>query len=88
MTPHRAQDLWEQLLKILDEKLQYGLLQQARAVSAVRLDGTELTLSVVTDEAFEFFSAHVNQQRLIIMARSVCAIEKIIVERLSTPSID
>lgn len=80
MTKHSAKDLWAQILEVLDEKLQYGLLEQARAVSNVRLEGSELILQVADPEAAEFFNAHINQQRLVIMTRPIYPIDKVSVE--------
>jgi hypothetical protein len=72
--------VWDSILAVLEDKLQMGLLLQARAVSAVRVEGNELVLTCPTPETREFFSAHVNQQRLIILSRQVASFEKIRVE--------
>ena len=81
MTDSRAHEVWKQILSILDEKLQYGLLEQAKSVVDIRLEGEELTLIVSGDEAERFFSAEVNQQRLIIQSRPKISLGKIRVER-------
>ena len=81
MTDKHAIEVWEAILKILDEKLQYGFLEQAKAVVDIHVDGGELKLTVATDEAEEFFNSEVNQQRLMITSRPVIAIEVIIVEK-------
>ena len=77
VTQQRSGDVWERILALLDEKLQYGLLEQAKAVTEVSLEGEELALTVSTREAFEFFSAHINQQRLIILSRQEISLEKV-----------
>ena len=79
MTHQRSKDVWERILALLDEKLQYGLLEQARSVTSVSLEGHELILTVSAGEAEEFFSAHINQQRIIILARPVLSLDKITV---------
>ncbi|MCC6954081.1 MAG: hypothetical protein IT290_08185 [Deltaproteobacteria bacterium] len=81
MTQQSAKDVWKQILEILDDKLQYGLLEQTQAVSEVRIEGDDLILAVSTSEAYEFFSGHVNQQRMLIMARPVCPLTRVLVER-------
>lgn len=86
MAYQTASSVWEKILEILDEKLQYGLLEQARSVADVRFEGGELALSVVTSEAEEFFNSHINQQRLIIMARAIVPIERVSVTRAPEPS--
>jgi hypothetical protein len=73
-------ELWKRVLELLEEKLQMGLLQQARAVKEARVEGNDLILTTSTPEAREFFSAHVNQQRLIILARPIASFERVIVE--------
>ena len=72
--------VWETILAVLEEKLQMGLLLQARLVESARLEGGELILKCSNPEAREFFNAHVNQQRLIILSRQVTNLEKIRVE--------
>lgn len=69
--------VWNQIVNLLDEKLQYALLEQMKAVKVVKLGAGELNLVVTTTEAYDFFSAHINQQRLIILSRPVAAIEKV-----------
>lgn len=73
----QAPAFWPKVVEQIEEKLQLGLLEQIRAVTEVSLTGGELSLVVSTNEASEFFSAHVNQQRLIIMARPVVSIERV-----------
>ena len=87
MEPQSAQRTWNQILEILDEKLQYGLLEQARAVVDVKITGGELTLFVGNSESKEFFQAEVNQHRLMIMSRSVFNIEKITVQMVEAETL-
>ena len=82
MTEQHAKELWHAILGILDEKMQYGFLEQAKSVVDVRIDGGELSLFVTDDEALGFFRADVNQQRLVIVSRPIVTIEKIIVEKV------
>jgi hypothetical protein len=70
---------WEQIVEILHEKLQYGLIEQLKSVSDVNIASHELTLTVNTDEAIDYFSAEINQQRLIILARPVLNLAKVLV---------
>ena len=72
--------VWESILAVLEEKLQMGLLLQARQVESARMEGDELVLRCSIPEVREFFNAHVNQQRLIILSRQVDNLEKIKVE--------
>ncbi len=77
-------EFWPKVVEQIEEKLQLGLLEQIRAVTDVSFSGGELSLVVATPEALEFFSAHINQQRLMIMARPVVNIERVTV-RLAEP---
>lgn len=83
MADLRARQLWDQIREGLEEKLQYGLLDQAKRVSSVRLEGSELILSTSDDEAFEFFSAQINQQRLVIASRGLFALSAVRIERIA-----
>jgi hypothetical protein len=80
MEPQSALRTWEKILEILDDKLQYGFLEQARSVVDVKISGGDVTLLVSTPEAKEFFQAEVNQHRLMIMSRPVLTIDKISVQ--------
>ncbi|OVE79860.1 hypothetical protein BVY02_02105 [bacterium J17] len=80
MTNPRSQEVWQRIVSILDDQLQYGFLEQAKSVVDVQLEGSELKLCVSSDEALEFFAADVNQQRLLIISRPVVSLDKISVE--------
>ena len=83
MTSDKAAKIWKELLSILEEKLQYSILEQAKSVVDVSLDGSDLTLMVATDEAHDFFNSQVNEQRLIILSRPVVQLEKITAEKVN-----
>lgn len=80
MTDSDSRELWQRIVRSLEEKLQFGFLEQERSVVAVRFDGADLTLVVSNSDAADFFRADVNQQRLIIVSRGIVSIEKITVE--------
>ncbi len=82
MTEQHAKETWQAILLLLDEKMQYGFLEQAKSVVDVRINGSEISLAVSNDEALRFFSAEVNQQRLIIVSRSVISFEKVTVHKV------
>jgi len=79
-------NLWEKVLDLLEDKLQMGLLQQARAVKSARVEGHDLVLTVSSAESKEFFSAHVNQQRLLILARPIASFERVVVTEEELPT--
>lgn len=67
----KAGELWQRLLDSLEDKLQYGLLTQARLITDIQLDGEELVLETTDEGALQFFSLAVNQQRLVIASREL-----------------
>jgi len=73
-------DIWSAVLAEIDEKMQFGLLEQARTVLDIQIDGTELVLFVASEECQQFFSQGGNQQRLLIMARPVIDLERVSVK--------
>lgn len=81
MNTKDAQSAWKKIVDLVEDKLQMGLLEQIRCVVDIKLEGPELTLYVATDDAFEFFSSPVNQQRLIIISGNVISLEKVHVEK-------
>lgn len=77
MSKERSSVIWDQILQVLDEKLQYGFLEQASSVLDVRLEGEELHLTVSTPEALEFFNSELNEQRLILLVRSFLRLSRV-----------
>ena len=61
--------IWNLILERLQEKLQYGVIEQTKFVTDARVEGSQLILEVTSEDAKEYFNAEVNQQRLIILAR-------------------
>lgn len=82
MIDARASEIWQRITSLLEDKLQYGIIEQAKSVVRISLIGNGLKLYVSSDEAAEFFSSDVNQQRLSILARPILNIETIEVERV------
>jgi hypothetical protein len=80
-----AQQVWDAILSDLEEKLQFGVLEQARAVVSVELKGNCLTLKVCTEEARNFFSTPTCQQRLAIISRPIAIVEEFEIELVPTP---
>lgn len=77
MADERASHTWNQILDVLDKKLQLALLEQARLVVDVELHGPELVLYVCSPEAQDFFNSDVNEQRLILQVRSVINLDSV-----------
>lgn len=71
MKDTRAHEIWNKILEVLDEKLQYAFLNQARSVRDVRFEGSELVLVVSSPESVAFLNSDLNQQRLMIISRSL-----------------
>lgn len=81
MSQKPVDTIWQEIVAVLEHKLQFGFLEQAKSISKVELNGGELTLHVNSDEAFDYFSAEVNQQRLIIQGRPVIQLQSVSVIR-------
>lgn len=80
-----AQQIWDAILSDLEDKLQFGVLEQARAVVSVEFEGNCLTLKVCTEEAKIFFSTSTCQQRLAIISRPIAVIEEFKIELVPIP---
>ncbi len=81
------QATWTSIKAILEDQLQFGFLEQAKSVVDVSVSGSVLKLTVTSDEAYEFFSAEVNQQRLMIVSRAIVSIESIVVAKVEAEPI-
>ena len=78
MTKERATEIWDKILHVLDEKLQYSFREQARSVILAEIEGSELYLTVTSAEARDFFNSSVNQHRLSLLVRPVITLEKVV----------
>lgn len=87
METNERNDVWNRILEDLREKLQFGVLQQAKSVVEARVCGGVLTLVVTDAEAEEYFNAEINKQRLMIMSRPVAPLADIEVRRVSATPI-
>ena len=88
MASAEDQEKWSKIEALLEEKLQFGFLEQTRSVVDVEFNGAQLLLVVSNEEAAEFFSAEVNQQRLLIVSRPVARIESIAVRKVEANPIN
>jgi hypothetical protein len=75
-----AQTVWQSIVSVLEDKMQFGFLEQVQYVVSVSLESDTLVLGVTTEEALDFFRADVNQQRLFIVSRPISTISNIKVE--------
>jgi hypothetical protein len=75
---------WDDLISLVEEKLQFGLLTQMRSVVSAQIEGGEMMLAVNSREALDFFNNATNQQRFILLARPILPLEKISVSFVQT----
>ncbi len=87
MTKADAQAVWKSIVAVLEEKMQFGFLEQVQYVVSVSLEAHTLTLGVTTEDALDFFRADVNQQRLFIVSRPITTISNIEVELIQAEPI-
>ena len=80
MVSRPTEEIWKDVISVLEEKLQYGLLQQLKNISSLDIAGSQLKLIVTDPESFEFLTSETNQQRLIILCRPVLHVEEILIE--------
>lgn len=64
-----APERWQALLSLLDEKLQFGLLEHLRKVKVYHFEGDVLYLETASEEAAKTLSSHHVFQQLEIMAQ-------------------
>jgi len=74
-----AQKVWDKILAEFEDKLQFGFLEQAKAITSVQIEGEEITLVVNQQEAEDFFKSSVNENRLIVTSRPIVRLDKLIV---------
>ena len=88
MASQTDSELWTRILVLMEEKLQLGFLEQAKYVVKVLFTGTQAQLTVCSQEAEDFFTAETNQQRLMIVSRSVVRIDSIEVVRVEAEPLE
>jgi len=69
--------LWEKLLNELEDKLQLGLLDRLRRVTAYHFEGDLLILKPGTDQDREYFQGKAINQTLRLFAEKVANVEKV-----------
>lgn len=80
MSSEKTQEIWKQIIKQLEEKLQYAFLEQIKNVEDVNLEGDELILTISDADSIEFFKSEINSQRLILLSRPVISLENVVVK--------
>lgn len=82
MTQSESKELWNKVIAVLEDQLQYGFLEQARSVTNTHLQDATLILEVDDQDAFEFFSSAINQQRILIVSRQISEIKAVQVNKV------
>lgn len=82
MTQSESKELWNKVIAVLEDQLQYGFLEQARSVINTQLEDATLILEVDDQDAFEFFSSAINQQRILIVSRQISEIKAVRVNKV------
>ena len=77
MTEQQVKEIWDKILEMLADKLQFGFLEQAGSIASTKIRGNELILTVASEEAKAFFNSEVNQQRLILLTRPLINLETV-----------
>jgi hypothetical protein len=88
MTSQNDSAVWARILLLMEEKMQFGFLEQARFVLKVEFEGSHALLTVCSDEAREFFSSQVNQQRLMIVSRPVVSINQLSIVQVNAEPLE
>lgn len=69
---------WEMFLHSLDEKLQFGLLDNVRRVSGYHFEGSILYLEIANKDVEEYLRKDSNFQQLQVLAQAAVKVEKVI----------
>lgn len=72
--------LWEKLLLVLDDKLQFGLLERLRRASEFRFEGGTLIIAPGSKEDFSYLSKDTVHQQLSLFAEQATRVTKVLIK--------
>lgn len=72
---------WDALLEYLDEKLQLGLLDNLRKVSAYHFEDKVLYLECSTPEVEKYLGKDSVLQQLTVIAQDVCNVDEVKIKK-------
>lgn len=75
-------ELWETLLKALDEKLQLGLLDRMRRVAHYHFEGDTLFIEPATEEEAAYLSKDSVFHHLELLAQDAVGVEKVKITKI------
>lgn len=76
-TKGNSQELWEKFLNLLDEKLQLGLLEHMRRVSAYHIEDDVLYINPGSEEDLKYLSKDAVFQQLQILAKDTLKVDRV-----------
>lgn len=76
--------LWQKLLDEVEDKLQLGLLDHLRRVTAYHFEDDLLIIAAGTDQDREYFEKHTTIQTLKLFAEKVAGINRVRIDSSTT----
>lgn len=70
---------WNKLLQVLDEKLQFGLLENLRSSVGYEFDGNTLTVECDETSVRDYLSRSAVLHQLELLAQDAVKVEKIVI---------
>ncbi len=77
-------ELFSQLLSLVDEKLQLGLLDALKKIHSYHFEDETLFLKVEAAELLEYLKRDAVFQQLSIFAKDACQVERVKVEHIES----
>ena len=73
--------LWNELLEILDERLQLGLLEHLKRVKSYHFEDNSLFIEAPNEQDYEYLNREAVLQQLQTFAADICKVEKLIINK-------
>lgn len=86
MPPGNDPARYELLLKLLDEKLQLGLLKPLKRVTSYHFEGKVLFIEAATNSDAEYLAKESVQRQLAVYGEDACGVEAIALQKFNAPN--
>ena len=73
------QERWNKLLQLLDDKLQFGLLENLRGTASFQFEGNTLSIECGDDSVKEYLSRPAVLHQLELLAQDGAKVDKIVI---------
>ena len=76
-------ELWNALLALLDDRMQFGLLTHLRRCAGYHFEGDSLFLETATQADYDYLTRDTVSQQLSLLASDIDGAKKVVVKKIN-----